>query len=98
MNLFRYVAGAFLVLAVTTLVSAADTVSLAGKWTGNWTNSLGEKGKSTLDLSEDANGNLSGTWDGVKVTGKRVNKNTIEMKGKNEKRSYQLTITVKDGE
>jgi hypothetical protein len=83
--------------SLATCVHAQDTTSFAGKWAGPWTNSLGEKGDSNLKLTEDADGVLTGTWDGVKVKGERINKNTIELRGKNETRSYQLTCTVKGG-
>jgi hypothetical protein len=88
---------AVVVLAVVQVARADDTLSLTGRWAGDWSNSLGESGKSTLTLREDEDGGLTGTWDGVDVTGKRTNGNTIELQGKNEKRSYQLTATVKNG-
>jgi hypothetical protein len=88
----------FLTLAIAIGLAAAaaaqDTASFAGKWSGSWTNSVGENGNSSLKLSEDADGILTGTWDGVEVKDERINKNTIELRGKNATRSYQLTCTV----
>jgi len=93
---------AFLAMAVAiglaNSVVAQDATSFAGKWAGPWTNSLGEKGDSSLKLTEDSDKVLTGTWDGIEVKGKRSNNNTIELRGKNATRSYHLTCTVKDGE
>jgi hypothetical protein len=73
-------------------------VVFAGKWTGQWSNSLGETGKDSLVLTEDKDGNVSGTWtEMVELKGKRVNPTTVELNGKTDKRSYQLTATVQDG-
>lgn len=88
---------AVLVVGLATCASAQDPINIAGKWSGPWSNSLGEKGESSLKLGEDADGLIAGTWDGVKVQGKRINRNTVELRGKNETRSYQLTCTVTDG-
>ena len=41
-------------------VFAQRSASFAGRWTGYWENSLGEKGDDSLDLSEDRDGNLAG--------------------------------------
>ena len=51
-------------------VFAQRSASFAGRWTGYWENSLGERGDDSLDLSEDRDGNLSGVWTGdVQVAG-----------------------------
>lgn len=77
--------------------SSQDRPTLGGKWSGPWTNSLGEKGVSTLKLSEDSAGKLRGIWDGIEVSGKRTDRNTIELQGKTKTRSYQVTGTITDG-
>lgn len=95
---FCLVCGLALVgMTLSTPWATAQDVSFAGKWSGPWSNSLGEEGESSLKLAEDADGKLSGVWDGVQVKGERINKNTIELRGKNAKRSYQLTCTVSEG-
>jgi hypothetical protein len=73
-------------------------VSFAGKWSGRWANSLGEKGESKLELTEGRDGKVTGTWDGIEVTGKRINKNTIELQGRTKEGSYQMTGTISGGE
>jgi hypothetical protein len=86
------------VLALQPRASVDDKVAFAGKWSGTWSNSVGQTGDDTLVLTEDEDGNLSGTWTGeVEVTGKRVNRNSFELQGKTAKRSYQITGAVKDG-
>jgi hypothetical protein len=98
MNLYRGLGVLVVLLSTTALVSGQDTVSFAGKWAGKWHNSLGETGTDTLDLKEDEEGKVSGTWtEGIRVTGKRVNKNTIEFQAKTTTLSYQATATVKGG-
>jgi hypothetical protein len=67
---------------------------LGGMWEGDFSNSLGEKGKSILELLDDEGGRLSGTWDKVALKGRRVNANTVELEGKNASRSYQMTGTL----
>jgi hypothetical protein len=74
------------------------TAGIAGTWFGTWKNKLGEKGSSTLVLAEGPDGNLSGVWDKVKVTGRWLNKNTIKLTGKTDTRSYQLTGTVNENQ
>jgi hypothetical protein len=96
MNLQRVVAMVFLFL-LTPVVFAEEAPSFAGKWTGPWKNTLGESGTSQLALAEAADGKLSGTWDDVKVTGKRVSKNIIELHGKTDQRSYRMLATL-DGD
>ena len=76
-----------------------DWPSFAGQWTGQWSNSLGERGDDSLVLTEDSNGNLSGLWTNeVTVSGRRINRNTIELQGQTAARSYQITATVKGDE
>jgi hypothetical protein len=67
--------------------------NVAGEWRSHYTNSVGDEGKSALSLHEDSHGNLSGTWDGIPVRGDRINGNAIELRGRNDKRSYQITGT-----
>ncbi|QEL15196.1 hypothetical protein [Limnoglobus roseus] len=77
---------------------AQDAPAFEGKWSGPWTNSLNEKGESKLELTETADGTLTGSWDGFEVTGRRVNKTTFEIRGQTKTRSYQMTGTVAKGE
>ena len=86
-----------LVAGVMAIARGQETTSFAGKWSGPWINSLGEKGQSELKLTEDGDGTLTGIWDNVKMTGKRINTNTVELSGKTETRSYQITATINDG-
>jgi ABC-type uncharacterized transport system ATPase component len=88
--------GVFLLL-LSSPVLAQDKVTFAGKWAGEWKNSIGEKGTGTLTLKEGDAGKVSATWgdDLVQLTGKRVNKNTIELQGKTDARSFQGIATVK---
>lgn len=79
------------------VVLSQDAASFAGQWAGNWRNSLGEKGNSSITLSENSSGQISGTWDGVSVYGKRSNKTAFELTGKNKERSYQMTGTLESG-
>jgi hypothetical protein len=83
-------------MAQAVLAFGAD---FAGEWRGEWRNSLGESGPDSLVLSEDYQGNLSGLWTNeVRVTGRRLNPNTIELQGQTSNRSYQITATVEHGE
>lgn len=86
---------AIVILALVCTAFGSDRESFAGKWTGQWSNSLGERGDDSLVLTEDSNGKLSGVWtDEVAVSGKRINRNTIELQGQTAARSYQITATV----
>ena len=97
-NLFvAVIALAVVQVALNQTARGDDTLSLTGRWSGDWTNSLGESGTSTLKLREDEDGNLTGSWDGIDVTGKRSNGTAIELQGQNGKRSYQLTASVNNG-
>jgi len=65
---------------------------------GIWENSTGQKGKDSLELTEDAEGNLSGTWSGdVKVSGKRIDAGNARLTGSTATRSYQFTATRENG-
>lgn len=69
--------------------------NLSGKWTGYWQNNLGEKGKDSLVLTEDANGNFEGMWTGdISVRGRRLDANTVQLWGQTATRSYRLTGTL----
>jgi hypothetical protein len=67
--------------------------NVAGEWRGHYTNSLGGEGESSLTLHEDSKGNLRGMWDSTPVTGERINGNSIELRARTAKRSYQVTGT-----
>jgi hypothetical protein len=80
-------------------VFAQRSASFAGRWTGYWENSLGEKGDDSLDLSEDRDGNLSGVWTGdVQVAGRRIDDTTAELRARTNTRSYRIFLTAnRDG-
>ncbi|MFO0956012.1 MAG: hypothetical protein U0800_00950 [Isosphaeraceae bacterium] len=91
------VAGNGLIAQAKPIGGVQGGASFDGKWTGPWTNSLGERGKSELNLTEVTGGVLVGTWDGVEVAGRRVNRTTFELHGETKTRSYQMTGTVEKG-
>ena len=68
--------------------------SVAGRWTGPWSNSLNEEGESDLQLTEGAGGSLQGKWDGIKVTGKRNADGSMELTGSSGQRDYQITCEL----
>ena len=76
---------------------AQDHAVFVGRWTGDWKNSLGDSGKSTLDLNRSGPTRFSGTWDGVPVSGRRTNPNSVELDGRTKARSYRITLTVRNG-
>ena len=80
----------------TVMAAQDEWRSVAGEWTGHYSNSVGEKGETSLSLREREDGTLRGTWDGVEVRGRRVNQDTIELRGETATRSYQITGT-RDG-
>ncbi|MFO0846630.1 MAG: hypothetical protein U0797_30395 [Gemmataceae bacterium] len=94
----RYpLAAVVLVVGAVSAASAQDAGVVVGAWTGPWSNDLGEKGQSNLKLSADGDGKLSGTWDGVKVSGKFTGKNGLELRGESANRAYQITGTAAKG-
>ncbi len=94
----RLVSSSIVAIVVLALVCTAfgnDRESFAGQWKGQWSNSLGERGDDSLVLKEDSNGKLSGVWTNeVALSGRRINRNTLELQGQTETRSYQITATV----
>jgi hypothetical protein len=78
---------------------AQRPASFAGRWTGYWENSLGEKGDDSLELAEDQDGNLTGTWTGnVHVTGRRIDDTTAELHGRTDNRGYRISLKAhRDG-
>lgn len=90
---------AILILVLAHTAFGNNWTSFSGQWTGQWSNSLGEQGDDSLVLTEDANGNLSGVWTNeVAVSGRRINRNTLELQGQTAARSYQITATVRGNE
>ncbi|MBA4417197.1 MAG: hypothetical protein C0392_04710 [Syntrophus sp. (in: bacteria)] len=99
MNLIRSSIVAMIILALAHTVFGNDWIPFAGQWTGQWSNTLGERGDDSLVLTEDQNGNLNGIWTNeVTVSGRRINQNTIELQGQTTARSYQITATVNGDE
>jgi hypothetical protein len=78
---------------------AQRPAAFAGRWTGYWENSFGEKGEDSLDLNEDRDGNLSGVWSGnIRVSGRRVDDTTAELHGRTDTRAYRVFLTAhRDG-
>lgn len=72
--------------------------SWAGTWEGTWENSVQERGKDTLELTEDAQGNLQGTWTGsVPLQGRRLNAQQASLEGRTARRAYQFEASLVDG-
>jgi len=71
------------------------SASFAGRWSGFWQNSLGERGDDSLELKEDEDGNLHGMWSGnVRVSGRRIDDRTAELHGRTDTRAYRITLTA----
>jgi len=84
--------------AVTTATPVDEASNLAGMWKGPWQNNCGQSGQDSLDLSEDANGNIEGLWTGeVKVQGRRLDANTVQLWAKTSTRDYHLTAALNQG-
>jgi tetratricopeptide (TPR) repeat protein len=80
-----------------TASSARPSSSVSGSWWGHWMNSLGEKGTESLVLEESGDGRISGTWSGkIRVSGRRVNATTIELRGQTPTRAYEITGTFQE--
>ncbi len=98
MKIYQFIAAVSILLFTLIQVSAQDAMPVTGSWAGTWKNNLGQTGTDTLILNEEAGGKVHGTWSGyVEVSGKRVNKNTIELQGSTATLSYQITAVVKEG-
>jgi hypothetical protein len=78
---------------------AQRPAAFAGRWTGVWENSLGERGDDSLELEEDSDGNLNGLWTGdVRVSGRRTDDTTAELHGRTNTRAYRIYLTAhRDG-
>ena len=73
--------------------------SLTGKWTGTWTNTVGESGSDSLTLQEDGSGNLSGIWSGkIEVRGRRLSADQIELSGASPTRAFSIRGEFRGGE
>ena len=98
MNLRRILIIVALVSLALPFTAFAQGGGFAGKWTGEWSNSLGEYGNDSLVLSEDANGNLRGLWsDDVPVSGQITGSNTASLVGQTATRAYDIWARV-DGD
>jgi hypothetical protein len=72
--------------------------SLAGAWSGRWTNALGEQGADSLVLEETPDGSLSGTWSGsVSVNGRRLSATRLTLAGRTATREYEVSGTFVNG-
>ena len=80
-----------------TILPTATPATTTKKWRGTWTNSLGENGNDTLEITTDTAGNFKGVWSGnINVTGQWLTKATLKMSGKTTTRDYQVTGTIQD--
>jgi hypothetical protein len=79
------------------LGQVVEPSNFAGTWTGTWTNTAGESGTETLVLKETADGNLSGDWEGIPITGKRRGENEIAFQGRTEYRYYEVAGRLRNG-
>ena len=62
------------------------------KWSGTWTNSLGENGDDTLEITTDSAGNIKGVWSGnIKIIGKWSDSSNLQFSGRTTIRDYQVT-------
>jgi hypothetical protein len=68
------------------------------KWSGTWTNSLGENGGDTLVISSTSSGKITGTWSGnINVTGQWLDKSSLKFSGRTDTRDYQVTGKLQNG-
>ena len=67
---------------------------LTGTWRGHYTNSVGERAVSRLDLTESPDGALSGSWDGVTMRGDRLGGTVAYLTGKTKTRDYRMILEV----
>lgn len=71
--------------------TATRPAPLSGRWSGTWTNSVGETGPDSLELTEDAQGRLQAVWTGyVRLEGQRVDAATLRLRGRTEKREFDV--------
>lgn len=69
--------------------------SVTGTWIGTWSNAVGESGRDSLDLTEEPDGRLTGTWTGsIPVTGRRLGANELQLTGRTSTRAYTVAVTV----
>jgi len=62
------------------------------KWSGSWTNSLGEKGNDTLGITTDSAGNIKGVWSGdISIAGQWSDSSNLKFSGRTTARDYQVT-------
>ena len=81
-------------ISPTTMVSVTP-ISKTEKWAGTWTNSLGESGVDTLEITDDGSGNIKGVWSGnIVVTGQWLDKTTLKLSGRTATRDYQIKGTL----
>jgi hypothetical protein len=67
------------------------------KWSGTWTNSLGEKGNDTLEISTDSAGNIKGVWSGnINITGQWSDSSNLKFSGQTTTRDYQVTGKIEN--
>jgi hypothetical protein len=86
-----------LLFALVLTGSVWAATAFAGTWTGSYTNESGEVGSDRMTLSEGANGEISGDWAGMPVTGQRANPDSFDIWGSTAKRSYQGIGRVSNG-
>ena len=90
----KYPNGTFVELARNRLGAA----SIAGKWSGSWQNSKGEKGTSTIHITDEANGVIKGDEGGWTImNGQRIgNVLTWEYRDIENCRNYRVRFLISE--
>ena len=77
--------------ATSAAITSPAAPTLAGRWTGYWMNSLGEKAPDSLVLEEASDGGIRGLWDGkVPVSGRWTTHSALELYGETATRAYDI--------
>jgi pimeloyl-ACP methyl ester carboxylesterase len=74
--------------------AAKSRAEFQGTWSGNWENTLGDKGAETVILEESAEGLLSGTYGDSKIKGERVGKHTFSFEALTASHRYRVVGRV----
>lgn len=76
----------------------ADANDLSGRWTGTWTNDLGERGATQLNVTRAPDGSLTGVWDGMAIAAVQVGPGgQFRFQARSANRAYRIEGTVRGG-
>lgn len=78
-------------------VAFPSTNSVSGWWSGSWSNSKGEKGETTINIIEGANGVITGDEDGWTIENGRRAENVLTWEYRNQNggcRDYKVRIEI----